>query len=766
MIQKNRDTLKKWFSGSIFRNFIISYVVVFLIPFALVFSILYAVSVNIVQQNIEETSLATVNTVKRVFDTQKLVANRLASYLDTDYDLRILPNLARTEMTNSDIIRINAVQRRIELYFSTNSTALDGLYVYLPTSGLYISPSSSQLLIHGFSSLHAGSVLSAEQWMDLLEERRQHEDTLVSLASTRSWKVYDIQWLPLLGKQKNMCLIQCYNLSAYASLFDNALSNGGFIGIYDRTGSPILTNQGIEYALDFNLLDGSQGFISEHGRVVTWLRSSDGAYCFVSSMPAAYALNKLQAVQRIAIILFIISILLGASLIYFFTMRNYNPVKQLLDLAEPLGITSGKHDDYTRIRLALMEAIDDRRHAASQTRPDARLLSLIRSANDLSSLEKQFSEQGFLFRFNHYTICRITVQEFSDRVFQDQADRIGPILSVCRDLFQESFAKGYPTLVLNDDAILYIFLDLGADQLNRKNIIERLQELIDFMRHNYATELSALVGTEYGNQLKISLPADALYRLEMVAQRYRYTTTGNSIACVDDLDRTDTPDMIYRELVRTCQTLEQLLEAEEFSEAITLMGIVTNHMVSLRDKRGIYHQSLLMILYGSVLRATMHLSFSSKEQYLAHYLHETRTLHTDTTLFNMGSIQQMVRDLEIACQKKDDSDPVRSQLRLKIVDIVMREFNNPSLSVGSIADRFGLSIDLLSRAFKKSMEIGLLDYIHQVRIQKAKQLMKAQPDLTVYDVASQVGYLTCDSFIRAFKRLEQITPGKYKRDLN
>ena len=56
--------------------------------------------------------------------------------------------------------------------------------------------------------------------------------------------------------------------------------------------------------------------------------------------------------------------------------------------------------------------------------------------------------------------------------------------------------------------------------------------------------------------------------------------------------------------------------------------------------------------------------------------------------------------------------------------------------------------------------MGLLEYIHRVRIRHGKQLMTDYPKLKVKEIAEKVGYINATSFIRAFKRYEGMTPGK------
>ena len=55
--------------------------------------------------------------------------------------------------------------------------------------------------------------------------------------------------------------------------------------------------------------------------------------------------------------------------------------------------------------------------------------------------------------------------------------------------------------------------------------------------------------------------------------------------------------------------------------------------------------------------------------------------------------------------------------------------------------------------------MGLLDYIHRRRLDKAKELIN---EMSVVNVALQVGYTDSKALINAFKRYEGTTPGKFR----
>ena len=70
----------------------------------------------------------------------------------------------------------------------------------------------------------------------------------------------------------------------------------------------------------------------------------------------------------------------------------------------------------------------------------------------------------------------------------------------------------------------------------------------------------------------------------------------------------------------------------------------------------------------------------------------------------------------------------------------------------------------ISKVFKDDTGEGLLDCINRIRIQEAKKIMQNK-ELVLEDIAGQVGFTNVNSFIRVFKKYEEMTPGKYREML-
>ena len=97
----------------------------------------------------------------------------------------------------------------------------------------------------------------------------------------------------------------------------------------------------------------------------------------------------------------------------------------------------------------------------------------------------------------------------------------------------------------------------------------------------------------------------------------------------------------------------------------------------------------------------------------------------------------------------------------RVKTYVKEHYAEASLSVGELAERFHFSLSHFSRIFKQEVGVGVFEYIQNIRIEKAKEMLAAGE--STEETAKGVGFLDRGPFIKAFKKIEGITPSQYRR---
>ena len=121
----------------------------------------------------------------------------------------------------------------------------------------------------------------------------------------------------------------------------------------------------------------------------------------------------------------------------------------------------------------------------------------------------------------------------------------------------------------------------------------------------------------------------------------------------------------------------------------------------------------------------------------------------------LAEMEALVKEIAV----RMDDDGMDNIARIK--RFVEEKYNDSNLNNSMIAENVGISANYISKYFKEQTGEGLLNYITKLRVEKAKKLL-ADTDKTLGDVAVEVGFYNALALIRAYKKVEGITPTQYR----
>ena len=94
---------------------------------------------------------------------------------------------------------------------------------------------------------------------------------------------------------------------------------------------------------------------------------------------------------------------------------------------------------------------------------------------------------------------------------------------------------------------------------------------------------------------------------------------------------------------------------------------------------------------------------------------------------------------------------------------IQENYLSSEFSITLLADQFHISIAYMSYLFKKKTNENISDYVWQLRLEKAKELLK-NTDMPIDEISVTVGYLNPSSFRRKFKQTMNVTPSHYRME--
>lgn len=118
----------------------------------------------------------------------------------------------------------------------------------------------------------------------------------------------------------------------------------------------------------------------------------------------------------------------------------------------------------------------------------------------------------------------------------------------------------------------------------------------------------------------------------------------------------------------------------------------------------------------------------------------------------IGQYSHLFADLS-----KEDFSPTVKKLVRYINKNYSREISLSQLSVYN-----GLSENSICNLFKKELGITFLDYLYELRLKRAMELLLADNSPTVREIALKIGYSSERQFFRVFKNRTGYTPQQFR----
>lgn len=200
-------------------------------------------------------------------------------------------------------------------------------------------------------------------------------------------------------------------------------------------------------------------------------------------------------------------------------------------------------------------------------------------------------------------------------------------------------------------------------------------------------------------------------------------------------------------LARTLYVLRQ--ERANFQIEIILLGGVFAIAVSVA-LLGLFEAALPEKLFYSLYAISIGIAFflvqttlGLRPQLSTEVSEVVRTAYASTTLTSV------------------DCDSMIARLGTLMTDD--RIFEDSDLSLPGLADKLGLSSHQLSELINTRLGKGFSRYLREQRISAAKTMLLTEPSASVLSVGLSVGFTSQSNFYEAFREVEGMTPGQYRK---
>lgn len=217
----------------------------------------------------------------------------------------------------------------------------------------------------------------------------------------------------------------------------------------------------------------------------------------------------------------------------------------------------------------------------------------------------------------------------------------------------------------------------------------------------------------------------------ILAEQYRVVMAENGAVALQKLTSASTSvDLILSDLMMPVMDGYALLE-------------------KLKSDNATRHLPVIMLTARAEPADRLHALRIGVDDYLTKPFDEEELL---VRIANLLKNQSVRRQEAFAENKAEDAHPTSEQVWLKTFETYIQEnLASDILSIPALSEIFAMSESTLLRHLKRLTGLTPVQYLQEVRLNKARLLLENDPHIPVSIVASEVGYKDARSFSRGFK---------------
>lgn len=144
--------------------------------------------------------------------------------------------------------------------------------------------------------------------------------------------------------------------------------------------------------------------------------------------------------------------------------------------------------------------------------------------------------------------------------------------------------------------------------------------------------------------------------------------------------------------------------------------------------------------------------FNQEEVVNARFLDEAKTI---------SEMKEYVCKHVVEVLEETEEDKKNTYIVKRLMEYINQNLSNKELCIQSMADEVYLTPTYLSSLFKKKTGITIGQYLTDVRMKKAEEIL-INPKLKLYQVAELVGYEDANYFAKIFKKKTGMLPSEYR----
>lgn len=502
-------------------------------------------------------------------------------------------------------------------------------------------------------------------------------------------------------------------------------------------------------------------FIDNNGErmLYTYRFSSFSDWIHVTTYSMDSLMEKTKQVTTSYILLTIAIIAIGTIVTVIVSTKFSKPIRQLIKNMQgqvDLSISDTKNEwAYLTEAFNKIKEEENNLHQLLKTRvKETKSLAIHKLLTGEVTNETELEELKKIFPFNHFLIALVSTDNYKAYLNDTNQEIRYYQRYMLIEQYEKAFPEEYKVCASRyESGVIAIIIniehfDQGRVSKTLNGILNNLKNETFKIRGNTVTIGVSGVHTAYSGVKDCIFEAQ-----EAINQRLIKGT--NSIIFWDP-NKKDNKKLYY--FYNSEKKIINYLANGDIDNIKVELGEIIRQINESED----ISKDNILLIFNQLVGATM-------KFLVEHNLNTNKVLKSNVNIYsiiaNMDTLDEIEAYLiEVYQSISCFTAPIKDMNETNYFDKVMnyiKEHYNEDLVFEDVASKIGISYSYLRKLVKDETGKSLIDNLNLIRIEEVKHLL-LQTDLTISEIAKEVGYRNIQSVNRFFKKYEGISPSEFK----
>lgn len=742
-----------------------------IILFISIFMVIFIQMQSSLKKEMNESSSYIVEHTKSIVDTTIHNLQTNAAQLSLDSQMRTLLQKAG-EFTDDDYYVLYKSITTLKQMRALNADIEAIAILDIPKQRAYSTDGSTTLESY-YSVRYADPSRTYEEWLSYFDQSRP-DFFFTSVQEESAARIQRINYVRSvesdIPRDLSMCVVFTVTQDSILKKLDDIQKiNLSSLYIVDQDQNIVLASDDTTLPQDIpaqmkNASGSFQAKFEDGAHMVHYTHSGVAKWDYIAVFRDSNYIGKINLMWYYCFGGLLVALLFGALLTWIFIKRNYMPIQNLMSLFGKHGYLADMNEnEYRTIEAFVRKAIQyntdldkqvDEQRRILRSRALERVLKGRPGREDVSGSEA-LAQYDVVFSDPYFAVMLFFVDPEEQPQVEEENYSYHETVFIISNVVEEMIGEKNQGIMTECEGLVACIVNLKAENL--ADYAEILKDVASransFILKNFGIVFTVSVSSVVRSLDEIH----EAYEEALDVMKYKEAMGIRHTLCYDEIQ--DVGARIYNYPYNMEQRLGNMIRAGNYEDAVRAIDNIFESNLDKNLDAPSVAQYLMISLTSTISRTLNEMSGETDGSFHGEVPPIYEMLACKTVPEMRMTLYEYLKTL--CGSVAQASQQGENWIKKDVLPHVAANYADVNLSVSQIAEEFHVHPVYLSRLFKEQMGEGLLEYITKFRVERAKEILR-ESKLMLDDVALAVGYNNARTFSRAFKKIEGITPGKYR----